>query len=307
MLGPNLWLRHRLQFFLNLGVAVMAVSLDLELVNGLQQLRFLVQQLSLSSPSSGFIEARVGNALSLVETPSLQLLVEHAEVLEGSWVHPSFDLSLVTEIGLQLPSFRLSRFQIQALLLCSSQLASAPSRHHASGMALDDDTLLQHKSCLVCTAEIWSAWLHDDVLACIHEETNLLHLRAIVAFTLSGACAILVGLRLAMETNGMDIFLLCRSSLRDGMVKHGPARLVPIAPQIWLFHNRSLHVYSDELLLTPVVHYSQLQRVRHHVLLCWLLLIVVYPQLNASPVAWLQAQLREGLVIRQDVADLCSA
>ena len=98
-LRPDFRLRHRLELTLDLRISVRGVCLDLQLVNCLQKLRLLAQELMLCSSTSSLVETRGLDSRGFVHAPSLQLLVEHAEVLEGSWMHSALNLSLVPQVG----------------------------------------------------------------------------------------------------------------------------------------------------------------------------------------------------------------
>mmetsp|Transcript_91487 Transcript_91487/g.191240 ORF Transcript_91487/g.191240 Transcript_91487/m.191240 type:complete len:239 (+) Transcript_91487:270-986(+) len=112
VLGPDLRVRHGLQLFLDFGVAVVRLGVDLQLIDGLQELGFLMEQLSLCCTSRSLVESGFRDSVGLVEPPGLELAVKHREVLQGLRLHPSLHLSLVPQIGLELAPLLLLRSQL---------------------------------------------------------------------------------------------------------------------------------------------------------------------------------------------------
>mmetsp|Transcript_6811 Transcript_6811/g.14792 ORF Transcript_6811/g.14792 Transcript_6811/m.14792 type:complete len:300 (+) Transcript_6811:857-1756(+) len=187
-------------------------------------------------------------------------------------------------------------------------------------MALDDDNLLKHQGRLVRTAEVGSARLNDSVRSLVYEEAGLRHLGSVLLLALCGPRPVLVCLHLTVEAEARFVLAaavevtprllvsgLILVRLRHSVVVRGPCRFVPESSQVALLHQRPLHMDNDGLLLLVSVDYFQLQAIRHDILLCQLLLVVVDPQLDANPVPWLEAQSAEGLVVWQGLLNLYSS
>mmetsp|Transcript_48675 Transcript_48675/g.141952 ORF Transcript_48675/g.141952 Transcript_48675/m.141952 type:complete len:264 (+) Transcript_48675:533-1324(+) len=260
------------------------MSLELQPVDCLQQLGLLVQQLALCGPPGRLVEAGLRDAVRLVQPPSLELAVQNPEILQGLRVHPPFDLALVPEVRLQLPALGLLRVQLHLVGSLPVQLPGSPPGDHAPGVALDDHALFEHERRLVRTAEVRPSRRQLHVGRGVDVEAVLGHLGAVVPLALRGPRPVLVGLRLPVEPDLVDFRFRRRCGLRQRMMVHSPMLLVPEAAQVRLLRDRALHVHRDDPFLPLGVGDTELQGVRHRIVLGWLLLIVVYPELDAAAV-----------------------
>mmetsp|Transcript_82664 Transcript_82664/g.237596 ORF Transcript_82664/g.237596 Transcript_82664/m.237596 type:complete len:517 (+) Transcript_82664:63-1613(+) len=306
-LRPDFGIGHRLQFFLDLGISVLRVCLNLQLVDGLQELGLPVQQLPLRRSPRRLIEARLCDAICLVQAPSLELLVEDVEVLEGLRVHPPLHLALVPQVSLQLPAFRLLGLQLEPLVPLLPQLVCAPAGDHASSVALDHHALLQDQRRLVGAAEIGFAGQQLKVIGGVDEEAGFRHLRAVVFLALCRPGPVLVGLHLTVKADGMNLLLLKWCCLRDGVMKRRARLLIPEATHVRFLRDGTLHMHCDNLLRAVSIGHPELQRVRHDIILGRLLLVIVYPELDADAVTRLDSEIHHHPLVGEQFPELCGS
>mmetsp|Transcript_50248 Transcript_50248/g.117319 ORF Transcript_50248/g.117319 Transcript_50248/m.117319 type:complete len:284 (+) Transcript_50248:503-1354(+) len=282
------------------------MSLYPELVDGLEQLSLFLQQLLVRCSPRRFIMASMRNSGCFIESPCFKLFVQDSKVIVRPGMHSSLNLTLVLQIPLKPALLTLFLLQLLAVFLLGTFLTRSPSGKHTTSVALYDDALLSHQSCLVCTAEVWLPWSHQLVTHRRYVQPRFGHLRAIFFRTLCRASAVLIRLGLTVKPYHVNLLLLLGRSLSDCVMVARVVELVAIASEVGLLHHGPLYVHHHHLFDALGINYSQLQGIRHDILLNRLFLIVVDAQLDANLVTCFHAQVLKRTVVREHISPLRS-
>lgn len=140
---PVLVRRHLLEQVVHPPLLVLLVRRVLQLVDGLQQLRLLLQEVLQRAALLLRRHPRVVLDLPrFLQAPRLELVVQRVEVFRGARVRPPLDLPLPQPLVLTAPPLLLRLQLLLHLLLLLPQLARVLAREPAARVALNIDALL---------------------------------------------------------------------------------------------------------------------------------------------------------------------
>jgi hypothetical protein len=180
---PQLRRAHGVELRFDLFVLVLVLCKSPETVYCLHKFHLLAQQHVICMLFLLFVQLRRLNSLQLLQSPHLQLIIQHLEVLPAPGVHAPIDL----HPPLHLHRLHLARLSCHCLLMrppyCSPKLSRPRARLHTAGVALDDDAVLQPLLTPRLAIEIRPR--HNHIIAVgAHEHVRTLHLCAGLADSL---------------------------------------------------------------------------------------------------------------------------
>jgi len=229
---PKLGIAHSAQEVVDLFLLVLAVGLDFQAVDLLQNLCLLVQE-QLECKLL-LLLAQLGaalNFLGLIEAPSVQLVAQDLEVFTFLGVHTPLDLLfvldflLVSEVGLLV---------LELVVLVGASLAEGvgsaagePGAHVALDLQGDRLTLfVPHRRRHIL------ARVDDFVVSCVDVEARLLHLDTEFAHHLRRLGLVLVSLDLSLDLVRVVVARLI--SLSEGMMISDSRAVVAEATEVGL-------------------------------------------------------------------------
>mmetsp|Transcript_13761 Transcript_13761/g.29614 ORF Transcript_13761/g.29614 Transcript_13761/m.29614 type:complete len:345 (-) Transcript_13761:1089-2123(-) len=224
-------LTHLPESFLDAHLLVLVVGIDLEAVNGLQQLGLLVQQLLQHLLLLLLRQARSLDARSLLQPPPLQLVVQDLEVSGGARVHAPLNLTPPVCVCLLLRPQLLLPQEGLALQLLAAKVGGALAADPAARVALDGAHCGRHDGQPLLRGLV-AARSDESVACCVNQHSRPLHLRCCLAHCLLCACGQLDSLCLTLQL-GLCIGVLGLPwRLRACMMVHCACALVLEATKV---------------------------------------------------------------------------
>lgn len=197
---------------------------------------------------------RAFNFLCLIESPSLQLIVQYIEIFPFLWVHPSLNfylpLLLLFLFELFLSPSQLSIFVIPDF----SKLVCSLSCKPRSNSALNVQSGLFPLLCPHFRREISLIWFYDLVFPCIHVQSSLfaldteanIHLNTHFPHHNGRLSFVFVGLDDSLVLLGVVIGLLI--GLCESVVVCHSCPVIPISTKVrfhlFLFLNFNSHTFN---------------------------------------------------------------